>query len=63
MKLARDQPLKWYTWPMAVLTDPKLSQERVDLTKSIAMVYIIDDIFDVYGSIDKLTLFAHAINR
>ncbi|KAK4753254.1 hypothetical protein SAY87_022052 [Trapa incisa] len=63
VKLARDQPVKWYIWPMIMLTDPKLSQERIDLTKSIAMVYVIDDIFDVYGSIDDLTLFTEAIKR
>ncbi|KAK4786950.1 hypothetical protein SAY86_010783 [Trapa natans] len=63
VKLARDQPVKWYTWPMVMMTDPKLSQERIDLTKSIAMVYIIDDIFDVYKSIDDLTLFTRSIQR
>ncbi|XP_031394968.1 (3S,6E)-nerolidol synthase 1-like isoform X2 [Punica granatum] len=63
LKFARDQPMKWYMWPMAILPDPKLSQERQDLTKAIAMIYIIDDIFDVYGSLDELTLFAQAINR
>ncbi|XP_031389611.1 (3S,6E)-nerolidol synthase 1-like isoform X2 [Punica granatum] len=63
LKFARDQPMKWYMWPMVVLPEPKLSKERVDLTKPIAMVYIIDDIFDVHGTLDELTLFAEAIDR
>lgn len=50
-------------WPMAILPDPKLSQERVDITKPIAMVYIVDDIFDVYGSLEELTLFTEAVSR
>ncbi|XP_031392244.1 probable terpene synthase 13 [Punica granatum] len=63
LKFAGDQPMKWYMWPMAILSDPSLSQERVDLTKAIAMIYIIDDVFDVYGSPNELILFAQTINR
>ena len=63
LKFARDQPLKWYTWSMAGLTDPKLSEERVELTKPISFVYLIDDIFDVYGTLDDLILFTEAVNR
>ncbi|KAK4792643.1 hypothetical protein SAY86_023078 [Trapa natans] len=63
LNFARDQPLKWYTWSMAILPDPKLSKERLDITKPIAMVYIIDDLFDVYGSLDELTLLTEAITR
>ncbi|KAH0721426.1 hypothetical protein KY284_006456, partial [Solanum tuberosum] len=63
LKLLRDQPLKWYTWPMAVLTDPKMSQQRIELAKCISFVYVIDDIFDVYGTIEELTLFTQAVNR
>ncbi|KAK2992156.1 hypothetical protein RJ640_016929 [Escallonia rubra] len=63
LKLARDQPLKWHMWPMTALTDPSLSEQRVDLTKPISLIYLIDDIFDVYGTLDELTLFAEAVNR
>nr|UXB54290.1 nerolidol synthase 1 [Atractylodes lancea] len=63
LSLARDQPLKWYLWSMAALTNPKLSTQRIDLTKTISLVYIIDDIFDVYGTVDELTIFTEAINR
>nr|WCC60121.1 terpene synthase [Pityopsis ruthii] len=60
---ARDQPLKWYLWSMAALTNPNLSWQRVFLTKTISLIYIMDDIFDVYGTIEELTLFTEAINR
>ena len=63
LKFARDQPLKWYMWPMAALTDPSLSEQRVELTKPISFIYLIDDIFDVYGSLEELTLFTEAVNR
>ncbi|CAN4117427.1 unnamed protein product [Withania somnifera] len=63
LKLVRDQPLKWYTWPMAMLTDPRMSQQRIELAKCISLVYVLDDIFDVYGTVEELTLFTQAVNR
>ncbi|XP_039169799.1 (3S,6E)-nerolidol synthase 1-like [Eucalyptus grandis] len=63
MKFARDQPLKWYMWSMAILTNPSLSELRVELIKPISLVYIIDDIFDVHGMVDELILFTEVIKR
>ncbi|XP_062162276.1 (3S,6E)-nerolidol synthase 1 isoform X2 [Alnus glutinosa] len=63
LKFARNQPLKWYICSMVCLTDPELSDERLELTKPISLVYIIDDIFDVYGTLEELTLFTEAIKK
>ena len=63
LKLARDQPLKWYMWPMAMLTDPSLSYQRIELTKPISLIYMIDDIFDLYGTLDELVLFTEVVKR
>ncbi|WOL18159.1 (3S,6E)-nerolidol synthase 1-like [Canna indica] len=63
LKFARDQPLKWYTWSMTALSNPKYSSYRVALTKVIAFIYLFDDIFDVYGSLDELHLFTEAISK
>ncbi|KAK4423940.1 Tricyclene synthase 0e23, chloroplastic [Sesamum alatum] len=60
---ARNQAVKWYTWSMASIDDPRLSFQRIELTKPIAFIYLIDDIFDLYGTINELTLFTEAINR
>ncbi|KAL0327367.1 UNVERIFIED_CONTAM: Tricyclene synthase Oc15, chloroplastic [Sesamum angustifolium] len=61
---ARNQPIKWYTGSMAILiNDLTLCFERIELAKVIAFVHLLDDIFDLYGTIDHLTLFTHAINR
>uniref|UniRef100_A0A7N1A6D6 Uncharacterized protein n=1 Tax=Kalanchoe fedtschenkoi TaxID=63787 RepID=A0A7N1A6D6_KALFE len=62
MKLARDQPMKWYMHS-AVASDPSHSQLRVNLAKIVSLVYIIDDIFDVYGSLDDLIVFTEAVKR
>ncbi|PIN00689.1 Tricyclene synthase [Handroanthus impetiginosus] len=64
LKLARNQPVKWYTWSMAGLIDDiSLSMQRVELTKSMAFVYLIDDIFDLYGEVDDLRIFTEAVNK
>ncbi|KAG7970212.1 hypothetical protein I3843_07G071400 [Carya illinoinensis] len=63
LKFARNQPLKWYICSMVCLVDPDLSDERVELTKSISLIYIIDDIFDVHGTLEELTLFTEVINK
>ncbi|XP_039061755.1 (3S,6E)-nerolidol synthase 1-like isoform X2 [Hibiscus syriacus] len=60
---ARDQPMKWYIWSITCLTDPTLSEQRIDLTKAISLIYVIDDVFDVYGTLDELTLFVQAVER
>ena len=57
------QPIKWYMWPMACFTNPSFSDQRIELTKPISLVYVIDDVFDVYGTLDQLTLFTYAVNR
>lgn len=62
-KHARNQPLKWYTWSMASLSDPSMSEQRLELTKSVSFIYVIDDIFDLYGTPEDLTLFTQAVHR
>lgn len=49
---------------MAILiNDISLSEQRVQLTKSIAFVYLIDDIFDLYGTLDELAIFMEAVDK
>ncbi|KAI4331864.1 hypothetical protein L6164_016817 [Bauhinia variegata] len=63
LKFARDEPRRWHMWAIACLPDPRFSDERIELTKPWSFVHIIDDIFDIYGTIEELTLFTDAINR
>ncbi|KAL8500187.1 hypothetical protein ACS0TY_019972 [Phlomoides rotata] len=63
MKSSRDQPQKWHMWSMAVLRDPTWSRHRILLSKPNSLVYAVDDIFDLHGTIPQLTLFTQVINR
>lgn len=62
-ELAKNQQLKWYTWTLALIPDPSMSRERVALTKPISLVYLIDDIIDVYGTFDQVNQFIDVIIR
>ncbi|MFX6535908.1 hypothetical protein ABTG41_16840, partial [Acinetobacter baumannii] len=64
LNLARNRPFEFYTWSMVILADYiNLSEQRVELTKSVAFIYLIDDIFDVYGTLDELIIFTEAVNK
>ncbi|XP_019171836.1 PREDICTED: (3S,6E)-nerolidol synthase 1-like isoform X2 [Ipomoea nil] len=61
-ELAKKQQLKWYIWTFA-LPDPSRSKERVEITKLISLVYLIDNIIDVYATFDQTIQFLDAICR
>ncbi|KAK8948533.1 hypothetical protein KSP39_PZI005086 [Platanthera zijinensis] len=58
-----NQPMKWFMWSMSALPDPHFSLQRIELSKVIALVYVVDDIFDLLGSLEELTLFTQAVER
>ncbi|XP_037455883.1 S-(+)-linalool synthase, chloroplastic-like isoform X3 [Triticum dicoccoides] len=58
---ARDQLLKWYMWPMTVLEGFSFSRYRIEITKIISIVYIVDDIFDLVATQEEISLFNEAI--
>lgn len=59
--VARDEVLKWYMWPLTALQGPSFSRYRIELTKIISFVYILDDIFDLVGTQEELSLFTETI--
>ncbi|KGN64589.1 (3S,6E)-nerolidol synthase 1 [Cucumis sativus] len=63
LSFARDQPIKWYVASLVCLTDSFYSEQRIQLAKSITFIYLIDDLFDVFGTLNELTLFTEAVYR
>ncbi|PVH65530.1 hypothetical protein PAHAL_1G016900 [Panicum hallii] len=59
--VVRDQVLKWYMWAMTSLQGSSFSRYRIEITKIIALVYVVDDIFDLVGTPEELSLFTQAI--
>ncbi|KAG9454308.1 hypothetical protein H6P81_007212 [Aristolochia fimbriata] len=63
LSFVRDRPLEYYLWTMGIFWEPCYSSCRAQLAKAIAVLYVIDDIFDIQGSMEELVRFTSAIQR
>ncbi|KAI3456994.1 hypothetical protein Pfo_013657 [Paulownia fortunei] len=61
LPFARDRVVECYFWSFSVYFEPQFHIARRILTKVIAMTSIIDDIYDIYGTLDDLQLFTNVI--
>ncbi|WMV59896.1 hypothetical protein MTR67_053281 [Solanum verrucosum] len=59
----RDRLVEAYFWSLGVHFEPQTSVTRKILTKVSFLLSIIDDTYDIYGTLDELTLFTEAIER
>jgi hypothetical protein len=62
-RFARDRLVENYFWTIGVIFNPKYGYCRRMLTKVNALITTIDDIYDVYGTLDELELFTDAVER
>ncbi|KAI6673991.1 hypothetical protein NL676_001897 [Syzygium grande] len=60
---ARNRLVELYFWMSAVCFEPEYEVARNILTKVVSILSIIDDIYDVYGTLEELELFMEAIER
>ncbi|CAJ2640002.1 unnamed protein product [Trifolium pratense] len=60
---ARDRIIECSFWILTTFFEPKYSQARKFMTKTISILSVIDDTYDAYGTIDELDLFTKAIER
>ncbi|KVH96607.1 probable terpene synthase 11 [Cynara cardunculus var. scolymus] len=63
LSFVRDRHLECFLWTVGVLPEKKYSGGRIELAKIIAILLVIDDIYDIYGSYEDLVLFTEAIRR
>ncbi|XP_044507255.1 (-)-germacrene D synthase-like [Mangifera indica] len=59
----RDRVVECYFWILGVYFEPEYELARRFLTKVIATTSLIDDTYDVYGTVDELELFTSAIQK
>ena len=52
-----------FVWSMGIVLEPQFAYYRRILTITFALISVIDDIYDVYGTLDELELFADAVER
>jgi isoprene synthase len=63
LSFTRDRLMECFFWTVGIAFEPQLSNFRKGLTKVAALVTTIDDVYDVYGTLDELELFTDAVER
>ncbi|CAK9163142.1 unnamed protein product [Ilex paraguariensis] len=63
LKFARDRLMENFLWTVGVIFEPQYGYCRRMLTKINALVTTIDDVYDVYGTLDELQFFTNAVDR
>lgn len=52
-----------FFWTVGMAPDACSSNFRQGITKVVAFITILDDVYDVYGTLDELELFTEAVER
>jgi len=60
---ARDRLMEIFFWSVGMIDQPQFGCRRVNLTKLGSLLTIVDDLYDIYGTLDELKLFTDAIER
>ncbi|KAK9145114.1 hypothetical protein Sjap_005017 [Stephania japonica] len=60
MHFARDRLVEKFLWTIGVIFDPQFNYSRDELIKVNST---IDDVYDVYGSLEELELFTNTVER
>ncbi|KAL5711964.1 hypothetical protein ACHQM5_014184 [Ranunculus cassubicifolius] len=63
LPFARDKLVESFFAPMGVASEPQYSNCRKGLTKVLSFVNTIDDVYDVYATLDEAKLFTDAVAR
>ncbi|XP_043692889.1 alpha-terpineol synthase, chloroplastic-like [Telopea speciosissima] len=59
----RESVIRGFLWTLGMNPEPQYSNFRIDLTKIVMLITAVDDVYDVYGSLEELELFTHAVER
>ncbi|PON37415.1 Squalene/phytoene synthase [Parasponia andersonii] len=63
LEFARDRLMENFLWTVGFAFEPHFEYCRRMSTKVKALLTVIDDIYDVYGTLDELELFTDAVER
>ncbi|KAJ8461498.1 hypothetical protein OPV22_034424 [Ensete ventricosum] len=59
----RDRLMESYLWTVGWAFEPQFWSFREMQTKLISLTTVIDDVYDVYGTLDELELFTNVVDR
>ncbi|XP_038679210.1 terpene synthase 10-like isoform X2 [Tripterygium wilfordii] len=63
LSFARDRLVASHLWAIGIADEPQFANCRKVITKVIALITVIDDVYDVYGTLDELKLFTDVVER
>ncbi|KAK8527444.1 hypothetical protein V6N12_054656 [Hibiscus sabdariffa] len=63
LSFARDRLMENFLWSVGMIITPQSGKSRRDQTKVNALITVIDDVYDVYGTLEELELFTDAVER
>ncbi|CAL5431425.1 unnamed protein product [Camellia sinensis] len=63
LSFARDRLMENFLWTLGVNFEPQFGYFRRIATKVNSLMTTIDDVYDVYGSLEELELFTNAVER
>ncbi|KAL5568212.1 hypothetical protein UlMin_024787 [Ulmus minor] len=63
LEFARDRLMENFLWTVGVGFEPQFGYCRRMSTQVNALITVIDDIYDVYGTLEELELFTDAVER
>ncbi|XP_010247894.1 PREDICTED: terpene synthase 10-like [Nelumbo nucifera] len=63
LRFSRDRIVENYLWTTGIIFEPQFGYCRRQLTKANCLITTIDDVYDVYGTLDELKLFTDAVER
>lgn len=63
LSFVRDRVMENFLWTVGASFQPQFGYLRKMSTRIYAMITTIDDVYDVYGTLDELELFTDVVER
>nr|AGU13712.1 9-epi-caryophyllene synthase [Lavandula x intermedia] len=63
LSFARDRPAECFFWAMGFIPEPHHGYSREVMTKVGLLITVLDDIYDVYGTLEELKDFTNTFER
>lgn len=63
LEFARDRLAASFLWGVGLTSEPQHGYCRLQITKAIQVISVIDDVYDVYGTLEELELFTKVVER
>ncbi|KAK8579714.1 hypothetical protein V6N13_142882 [Hibiscus sabdariffa] len=61
LSFSRDRLMEIYFWATGLSFEPQYAKSRICFTKYACLATVVDDIYDIYGSLDELESFTKAV--